>query len=255
MKNFLKLSLACFCLVATSTFAQNNSGKITYEEKMKIEIKLSGDASQFKDLIPKERKSEMTLLFTPEASLYAAAAKKNNDQTIEQNSGGAQMQIVMKQPDNKVYVDLAAGTRIEQRDFMGRMFLIESESKQSDWKLTGEQKMIMNYPCQQATKTVDDKKIVAWFTPAIPVSAGPQSLSGLPGLVLEADINDGQLQIAAKDIQLQAIEKGTLTKPSKGKKTTKEEYKKMVDEKTKEMQQQYGGSGNGANVIIQTHTR
>ena len=39
------------------------SGKITYEEKAKIEIKLEGDAAQFADQMPKEQVSSKVLFF------------------------------------------------------------------------------------------------------------------------------------------------------------------------------------------------
>ncbi len=51
-------------------------------------------------------------------------------------------------------------------------------------------KRILGYLCMEATTT--NKKgepILVWYTPQIPVPAGPDTLMNLPGMVLEADIN------------------------------------------------------------------
>src|SRR6185369_6523624 len=124
---------------------------------------------------------------------------------------------------------------------------IESDLSQMQWKLTGNQKMILNYPCQEAILQDTSKKVTAWFTPAIPVSTGPNGYSNLPGLVLSADIDNGKRIINATSIDLKEIDKSILVKPTEGKKVTKEAFNKIVDEKRKEMQQENGGNGD---VII-----
>ena len=106
---------------------------------------------------------------------------------------------------------------------------------EEDWKITGQQKMILDYPCMMASRT-DTAGVVtkAWFTPAIPVSTGPSIFSNLPGLVLEVDIDDGSRTFTAKSIKLEEPEKGLLKKPKDGKKVTQDEYDEIVvDEKCK----------------------
>ena len=121
-------------------------------------------------------------------------------------------------------------------------FVMTFDEEKTDWKLTGKQKTILGYPSQEAKMKQDTTEIVAWFTPAIPVSSGPMGMNGLPGMILE--MNYGKLiTIEAKNVTAMAVDKSVLVKPKDGKKVTKDEMEAIIEEKTKEMQQQFGGDG------------
>jgi len=109
------------------------------------------------------------------------------------------------------------------------------------------QKIILNYPCQEAVLKDTSRKIVAWFTSAIPVSTGPNGYANLPGIILAADIDSGKVAIAATNVELKDFDAKIMIKPTEGKKVTKEQFEKIKEEKRKEMQQEFGGNGN---VII-----
>ena len=236
-------------LIPAIAIAQN-TGKVTYEEKIKLNIKLDDTDAKLPEGFPTEHTSLKELYFTPDASLYQnSESKKSSANTDNESEDGPRMVIKMDQANDKVFCDLKNKQRTEQRDFMSRVFLIESELSQMQWKLTGNQKMILNYPCQEAVLKDTSKKVTAWFTPAIPVSTGPNGYSNLPGLVLSADIDDGKRTIAATNVEMKDFDKSILVKPKEGKKITKEAFNKMMDEKRKEMMEEFGGSGNG-NVII-----
>jgi GLPGLI family protein len=159
--------------------------------------------------------------------------------------------IRMAEPENKTYTDLKTGQQIEQKEFMSRMFLIESELPTGDWRLTGQQKMILEYPCQQAISKEEEKEVVAWFTPAIAIAAGPGKFGNLPGLVLEVNIDEGDRVLVAKYIELKELDKALLKKPNKGKNVTEEEYDAIVEAKMKEMGvEREGGSGHAVVVKI-----
>lgn len=53
------------------------------------------------------------------------------------------------------------------------------------WQLGKETKTICGYKCQKATCTWRGRTYTAWFTPEIPVSAGPWKFGGLPGLIMK----------------------------------------------------------------------
>ena len=152
----------------------------------------------------------------------------------------------MDGPDNKVYCDLKDKKKTEQRDFMSRQFLIETPFSASTWKLTGNQKSILNYSCQEAVLQDTSRKVKAWFTSAIPVSTGPNGVCNLPGMVLEAEYNGGQQTYVAKSVSLEPVDNKLIVRPKEGKKVTREEFNAIVKEKEKEM----GGDGSGNNVII-----
>ena len=228
---------------------ENTSGTIVYEQVVKIEIKMDGDAAQFANMMPKERKSEKVLLFNNLQSLYEN--KKASDQEdVSMNSGGANVMIKMVEPENKVFTDLPAKKQIEMREFMTRIFLIDREQNYQ-WKITGNQKMIHELPCQEATTLDDEKKVVAWFCPAIPVSAGPGKYGGLPGLILCVELDEGKNITTVKTIDFTPVADSKIVKPEKGKKVTNEEFNKIVEEKVKEMGGQSGSGGTSIMIRIQ----
>ena len=83
--------------------------------------------------------------------------------------------------------------------------------------------------------------VTAWFTPMIPVKNGPAEYGGLPGLILELNI-DRQTILCSK-IVVNPTDGMEIKKPAKGKEVTREEFNKIVKEKTEEMRENFRGSG------------
>lgn len=54
-----------------------------------------------------------------------------------------------------------------------------------EWEISDETDDICGYTCQKATCRWRGRDYVAWFTPDIPVSAGPWKFGGLPGLIMK----------------------------------------------------------------------
>ena len=228
------------------------SGEIAFSENITLDIELPEGMEQFKDMVPGSQELKMVLLFNSDASIYKnAPGDESPEHEISggDESGGMQFKMKFDMPENKVYTDNKTGKTVEKRDFMDKKFLIEGEAKRYKWKMTGEQKTILDYACQKATYQDTSGTVVAWFTTQIPVAAGPASYTGLPGMILEVNIDDGQRIITAKNIELKDLDKNAIEAPKKGKKVSQEEFEAIVEAKTKEMREQYGGSGN---VIIKT---
>lgn len=221
------------------------SGKITFEEKIKMEIKLEGDAARFADMLPKERKAEKILRFTPEATIFEDGVNVNAEMPAEHTEGVVVRMVASGQ--NKVYTDLKNKKLIDQKDFMNRMFLVEKDLPETNWKVTGNQKPILGYTCMEAIKqdTAGNKTIV-WFAPAITIKGGPSGLCNLPGMILEADMNNGSRTYTAKSIESLSAKDLKIEKPKEGKKVTEAEYRAIVDEKMKEMGAEQGAPGSGA---------
>lgn len=233
-------------LVTGMTILSGQSGKIEFEEIRKIEIKLEGEMAHMMENMPKEQRSVKTLFFNPGATIYLKQDKgENPGETFGGMEGG--VRIMMNEPDNKTFVDLENNRMIEQREFMTRVFLIEEEIQQDELKITGNQKMILDYPCMEATRT-DTAGVVTriWFAPSFPAKGGPSAYCSLPGMVLEVDINDGKQIIMAKSIDMTDPGTEIFKKPKDGKKVTRKEFDEIVAEKIKEM----GGEGTGGETII-----
>jgi GLPGLI family protein len=222
-----------------------SSGKVTYEDRVKKEIRLDDDEARFSES-PQERVSNKVLLFNPDFSLYQQDESKKSEGIMQISHTGVRKMVFAA--NDKIFTDLKNKKKIEQKDFMTRLFLIESDLGSSTWKLTGRIRKVLGYNCQEAIMENKDKKIRACFTSSIPVAVGPECYGDLPGLILLVDINDGKQIITATSIDLGSTDYSAIPRLTEGTKVTMDEYKMIVDEKMKEMESE--GMGNGGAAII-----
>lgn len=240
-----KLYLLCFVTLSNFTLFAQQSGTVSYQEVRKLDLHFEGDMPPPPGL-PTEHTNKTLLLFTDAASLYQNDTLNSDNMNIDRESeDGGRVFIQMAPPDNKIYFDLTGKKMVQQREFMQRKFLIEDAIVTEGWKLTGKQKMILNYPCSEATVTDSTRTVSAWFTPAIPVSTGPSNYVGLPGLILEVNVNNGEQVITALSVSAE-VNVNSIAKPKDGKKVTQAEFDKIVEEKLKEM----GVDGGRPGIVI-----
>lgn len=237
---FLVLLLLPFGIMAQTI----EQGVITYEQVIKIEFDKSripegmGDMAK---LIPKEQRFIKLMTFTSSTSLYVA---KEEEEVEEQRGPGQHMRMRMERADDQTFTDLKKGRTVEQKEFFGRTFLIKDEVEKLEWKITGEQKEILGYPCMMATAMKDTIEVTAWFTPSISANFGPETMGGqLPGMVMEVSLNEGKISITAINVEPRDVKKNEISEPKKGKEVTQEEYREIVMAKMKEMREQWGGKG------------
>jgi GLPGLI family protein len=184
------------------------------------------------------------------------------------------------------YKNLKAGQIVEENEFFGKQFLVTDSIRALDWQITKESKTIGQYIAFKATaikkvdpndysmarpKKKDEKEnaevkkdtaqpqdpmdmieipeeieVTAWFTPQIPVSNGPGEYAGLPGLILE--LNVYRTTLLCSKIVMNPKDSEKIEPPKKGKEVTREEYVKIVKEKTDEIRENFrgrGGNGGG----------
>lgn len=248
MKNLLLTLTAAVCTI--TSFAQSTSGRVRYERTISLgEIKLDNVPAEVAAMMPKEHKETKVLYFTAEKSLYENAPQPAKDEAQDlQTSGNMQLRIRHDVPDEKIYTDLKNKKTVQQKPLMDRTFLVNEDVTPYKWKITGNQKKIMDRAAMEATVTTDKDTITAWFTTEIPVPAGPDDITGLPGLVLEATVNS-RVVIRAVEITADETVAAKIKEPTKGKKVTAEQFAKISKEKQEEMRREFGGNGN---VIIRT---
>lgn len=122
-------------------------------------------------------------------------------------------------------------------ELLGKKYKVEEEIPKLKWKILNEIKEIEGYLCMKAetSDTIKQQTIHAWFTDAIPFYGGPEGYSGLPGMILELDVNDGNIIVSATEVDLTTpVEKLPIPKKIKGKEITYHEFKtkmrKYIDE-------------------------
>jgi GLPGLI family protein len=128
-------------------------------------------------------------------------------------------------------------------EMSGKTYIIDDSLKTFDWKILNDIKDVAGHICMKAMvqDTIKNQKIIAWFAQDIPINAGPERLYGLPGLIMELDINDGVVIIEATKIEpLKITNEMDLPKKLKGKKLNELAYqdmiRKYIQEKIKEEQ-------------------
>ena len=111
---------------------------------------------------------------------------------------------------------------IKECEALGECFIFDN--KFLEWQLTQEIKHINGYLSYKATRS--SGKVIAWYTPEIPISFGPKGEFGLPGLILELEI--GKIIFRATKIILNSKEEITIEEPKGGKRVTHEEYSEIM---------------------------
>ncbi len=257
MKNFILFALMYLPFVLT---AQNKEGTITFEEVIKLKIELSPEMQQYASMIPSEHKTLKTLAFKDQESLYTAGPDEADDaeKAAADNSGVVVQTIVVGGAggESKTYSNFAKDEKIQLEDLMGQKFLVTGTPRKYDWKVTGEQKKILDFTCIKAEAVRDSSLVTAWFTPEIPTSIGPAVYCGLPGAILAIETKRGEnkLHITATEVNLAALDT-PIRKPKKGKKVTEEEFDEIMEKRMEEMARMRGAhrSQNG-NMSIQIST-
>lgn len=277
MKIFLFTILSVFSL---HSFAQNISGQAFYESKTTVDLDAFGNnremTEDMKKMIAERMKSMLEktyiLTFNKEESIY------KEEEKLDGSAGnpGFTMMVGSFTPGPQ-YKNLKTGEMVEENEFFGKQFLITDTIQTLDWQLGKESKQIGQYTVFKATaikqvdpndfqmarpKKQEDKdeskkeesqdpmdmieipseiEISAWYTPQIPVSNGPGEYAGLPGLIMELSFNRTTLLCSKIVMNPKAADK--IEPPKKGTKVSRQEYMKIVKEKTEELRDNFRNSG------------
>lgn len=252
----MNIPMKCFfislLILSAALAGAQSSGMITYEEKMDLHKNLPPERQDMKDMIPQYNISKFELIFSGDESLYRAQ-KQEELPTTSTSPGGPPMgmRFGAGRANRVVYKDLAKDTMIDSRDFMQKQFLITGPPKPRKWKIGTKHKEILGYNCLEASFREDSvTTMVAWFSPQLPVPNGPSDYQGLPGMILQVDVNDGLRMVTATEINLDSVDTSVIVAPSKGKEVTPEEFEKIREEKMKEMGMQQGGPTSGQQMFI-----
>jgi GLPGLI family protein len=201
------------------TFWVNIMNRLTYlstEEKDRLKLTWGSTDEGWKQ--------NMTLAFTPKESLYAYG----EDNADEGWSGRKETLFLTKNFETERSTDYI--------DILGKSYVVDDTLRSPKWKILNQIKEVAGFICMKAETEdpIKKQKIVAWFAQDIPVPAGPERYFGLPGLILELDINDGDVTIIAQKVEWKKLTKELNLKKLKGKKINDAEYDKIISDYIKE---------------------
>lgn len=116
--------------------------------------------------------------------------------------------------------------------FLDKLYIIDDSIKAPDWKILNDMKDVAGHICMNASyyDSLKMQKIVAWYALDIPVPGGPERFCGLPGMILEVDINNGAMIITAETVDMKVLTGKELELPKKfrGKKINEAAYRNKL---------------------------
>jgi GLPGLI family protein len=131
--------------------------------------------------------------------------------------------------DNVIFDDLSAHTCLRQRNVLGDLFLFERPIPEITWKITSEKRTIMGFECRRANALIlDSIYAVAFYTEDIIPPIGPESFSGLPGMILGVVLPHKHMSWFATSIEPREIPDKDIVAPSKGTRKTTPELKELI---------------------------
>ena len=227
MKRILLVIAAGLCL--QTVMAQVKEGKIIYERRVNMHKRLPPENENMKSMIPEFNTGKQQLLFAGDESIYSAVPEEE-DIRDQAGQDGNHLVMRMNGGNNETYKNYATEKMTELRELGPKKYVIEDTLRKLGWKLFDDTLSVKGYVCKKATaKTRQGDNVVAWYTEAIASPAGPEQFGGLPGMILKTDIGEGWMVFTATDIQT-SIDKQLVKAPSGGKKITRTEFQKMMDE-------------------------
>lgn len=121
---------------------------------------------------------------------------------------------------NTIYSDLNTQQKVTRKQVFEETFLVRDSTRKINWKITSETRDIAGYTCRRANAIVMDSiYVVAFYTDQIPVSGGPESFSGLPGMILGIALPHDNVTWFAKTVTDKTVENNIIIPPVKGKAT------------------------------------
>jgi GLPGLI family protein len=112
---------------------------------------------------------------------------------------------------------------------IGHEYLLKDKKPIIDWKITDSTKKIGHFICTKATTHFRGRNYIVWFTPEIPLPYGPWKLTGLPGLILEANDKSNDISFQVKKVIFKNIDSIGPVPLNGGEKVIDlAEYKKMM---------------------------
>lgn len=273
----IQLALAFLFVLSTTLNAQMKEGKISYERKINMHRNIPDP--QMKSMIPEFRTDKFELLFNESASLFRSVVDDEAPDPFANAGGGGGPRVMnFRMPTTTTYTDIAKQTQFEERAFFEKEFLIVDSLKQYKWKLSEETKTIAKQLCKKATTMITapqmtmrmsvrmnrggdnnadtaaaapvkpkETELVVWYAENIPVSIGPDNYSGLPGVIMEVDVDNGASLTTAVEVSTKYPKK-ELVQPTKGERMTRAQFQENMQKLIQDMQKG-GGIRMGGGVV------
>jgi GLPGLI family protein len=205
-----------------------SEGKIEFERKLNLYAQLENDDSWSdlqKKTMPQFKTSYFNLVFKKNKTLFKPGRENPDNNKIWQQPA----------EENVVYADLGEEKSTSQKKVFEQLFLIQDSVRKIKWKITDETRTIAGLSCRRANALIlDSVYVVAFYTDEILTPGGPESFTGLPGMILGVALPHEHLTWFATRVQAVAVSDADLTAPLKGKKVNYTSLRQTLSESLKD---------------------
>ena len=225
MKNIsIKLRLTVIVIaIALSAQAQQamflQRGRIEFEKRVnqyaRMDEMRDGREDSWTDAIKKSTSQYLVTYFDYSFSRNTSFYKPGRENPDNKNPFGASPADV-----NVVYSRLDSMESVSQKKVFEQTYLVKDSIRNIQWKITDETRKIAGFDCRRANAIIMDSiYVVAFYTDAIITPGGPESFSGLPGMILGVALPHEHITWFATKVLVDDIKEESLKPPAKGKST------------------------------------
>jgi GLPGLI family protein len=206
------------CSLTALSFSQAQfiaKGKIEFEKKTNLHKQLEGDSwgEMMKKSVPAMKTDYFDLYFAGDKTLYKPGKEVLGQRIPDFMNGPGS--------DNIVFNDIEQRKFSSQKGVFENTFLVQDSLRKMDWKITADKRTIAGFECRKATAIIMDSVfVVAFYTDQIMTPGGPESFTGLPGMILGLALPRLNITWFATKLELIDVKDIDAMAPKKGKKTS-----------------------------------
>ncbi|SRR5579871_446268 len=236
MNRIESIIICCALLFFQNAKSQNTvfitRGKIEFEYKVNIYAQMQDfNDDGWKDWVKKNMQQFKTtyfdLTFDNNRALYRPGRENPDNNKMWFGNDVAD--------GNVVYSDFDKQQSIAQKKAFEKIFLVQDSLRKINWKITNETRTIAGFECRRANALIlDSIYVVAFYTDEITTPGGPESFSGLPGMILGVALPHQHVTWFATKLETEAVKETDLKAPTKGKITTNASLKDNLKESLKD---------------------
>ena len=215
------------CVATLFSLAQPQfivKGKIEFERKTNVHKFLEYEGAYgetMKKNMPQFKNDYFDLYFSEGKTLYKPGKEVPTAKIPDWVLGPA--------ADNIIFNDTKENQHTSQKTVFESTFLLQDSLRKIDWKITQDTRTIAGFECRKATAIIMDSiYVVAFYTDQILTSGGPESFTGLPGMILGVALPRLNLTYFATKLEMVEVKESDLAIPKKGKKTTVGDLNKQL---------------------------
>lgn len=242
MKNLIT-TVCCFFIVIGSCLAQEahfaSSGIIEFQKKSNMFALIRKEISKDNDdwrVKPFEEYQKSN----PQFKVLKSTLKFGNNKTLftpveEEEKRNGWFDLPISKQNSTIYTDFNEGMSTAQKIVFEQTFLLKDSTRKINWKITDETRDIAGYPCRRANAVIMDSiYVVAFYTDKILVSGGPESFTGLPGMILEVALPHENLSWVATKVTEITVPESEIAAPKKGKPVNNQSFKETLNKALKD---------------------